>query len=312
VAPADAATNVAIKDFQGAWVSTTSYTAGAVVTFDKASYIALAANKSASPASNPTDWAILDAPGATGPTGPEGAKGATGATGATGAAGAKGATGATGAAGATGATGAKGATGATGPAGPTGATGPKGAQGAQGIQGIRGIQGIQGVQGPAGISQGVFGAAYTPVAIASLDGSGVLTVSSGPVATEGFYLVTTGGLIGAAPTDAAYCYVSTTSNGNNDDGLISGISNYDGTSDYRYGAISSTDYVFAFVGDTIDLWCFSYTGQTTSEVWTASISGTLIDDPVFAEVAAKAIAAKPKGRTPQELAPGPHGVARSR
>ena len=145
-----------------------------------------------------------------------------------------------------------------------------------------------------------------------MNGKGVLTASTGPVATEGYYLVTTGGLIGAAPGDAAYCYVSTSSAGNSNDGLISGISNYDGATDFRWGAISSTDYVFAAVGETIDLYCFSETGGTSSVVWTASISGTLIDDPVFAAAAARAIAAKPKAGTPQQLAPGPKGFTRGK
>ena len=76
--PSAQATNVAVKAFEGAWSSTASYSAGTVVTYDKASYIALTSNLAANPTSNTSDWAILDAPGATGPVGPAGAKGATG------------------------------------------------------------------------------------------------------------------------------------------------------------------------------------------------------------------------------------------
>jgi hypothetical protein len=180
------------------------------------------------------------------------------------------------------------------------------------VRGPQGIPGIQGIQGPAGFSEAVFGAGYSAVLVTSLNGSGVLTAHSGTVQTEGYYLVTTGGLIGAAPGDAAYCYVSTSSTGNYDDGLIAGISNYDGTSDYRWGSITVTDYVYAYAGDTIDLYCFSFTGGTGSEVWTASVSGTLIENPIIAAAAAaaRAVAAKPKARSPQELAPGPNGFAR--
>jgi hypothetical protein len=42
---AEATVDVAIKDFRGAWSATTTYAAGAVVTYDGASYIALAASE---------------------------------------------------------------------------------------------------------------------------------------------------------------------------------------------------------------------------------------------------------------------------
>jgi hypothetical protein len=51
------------------------------VTYDNASYIALAASLGAAPKTNGTDWAILDPPGATGTQGPAGVKGGTWATG---------------------------------------------------------------------------------------------------------------------------------------------------------------------------------------------------------------------------------------
>jgi hypothetical protein len=287
--PARASTNIAFKDFQGAWSATASYVAGDVVTENKASYIALTSSTAANPLSNAADWALLDAPGATGPAGPQGA------------------TGATGPAGPKGAMGAPGATGATGAAGPAGAKGATGAAGPQGVRGPQGLQGIQGDQGPYGISEAVFGAGYKPVLATALNGWGVLVASSGVVQTEGLYQITTGGLIGAAPGDAAYCYLSTTTGGNSDDGLISGISNYDGTSSFRWGAIAVTDFKYVNTGDTIDLYCFSYTGATTSEVWTASVNGTLIDNPIFAAEAARAIAARPKSGSPHDLAPGPDG-----
>ena len=265
---AHASTNIALKDFQGAWSATANYVAGDVVTENKASYIALTSSSAANPLSNAADWALLDAPGATG------------------------------------AAGAAGAAGPAGPAGPKGATGPAGPQG---VRGPQGLQGIQGDQGPNGISEAVFGAGYTPVLATALTGWGVLIASSGVVQTEGLYQITTGGLIGAAPGDAAYCYVSTTTGGNSDDGLISGISNYDGTSSFRWGAIAVTDFKYVNTGDTIDLYCFSYTGNTTSEVWTASVNGTLIDNPIFAAEAARAIAARPRSGSPHDLAPGPNG-----
>jgi len=75
VAPAHAATNVAIKDFQGAWSSTTAYTAGAVVTYNNASYIALVSSTAVTPGTNASKWDLLDAPGAKGATGATGPAG---------------------------------------------------------------------------------------------------------------------------------------------------------------------------------------------------------------------------------------------
>ena len=58
-----AATSVAFTNFRAAWVSTTAYGAGAVVTYNGASYFCLVGNTNVNPSSSATDWAILVAPG---------------------------------------------------------------------------------------------------------------------------------------------------------------------------------------------------------------------------------------------------------
>jgi Collagen triple helix repeat (20 copies) len=61
-----AATTIAFTNFRAAWVSTTAYGAGAVVTYNGASYFCLVGNTGIKPTGAPTsatDWAILDAPG---------------------------------------------------------------------------------------------------------------------------------------------------------------------------------------------------------------------------------------------------------
>ena len=72
ISTADAATSVPVTNFRGAWASTATYTAGAVVTFNGASYVCLIRNVGVAPNTNATDWSILDSPGAQGPTGPPG------------------------------------------------------------------------------------------------------------------------------------------------------------------------------------------------------------------------------------------------
>jgi hypothetical protein len=74
-APAAAATNVAFANFQGAWVATTTYNPGDVVTYMGSSYICLVQNLHHFPTTNHVDWALMDPPGATGATGPQGPQG---------------------------------------------------------------------------------------------------------------------------------------------------------------------------------------------------------------------------------------------
>jgi hypothetical protein len=166
---AHAATIVSITNYRGAWVSTGLYGAGAVVTFNGASYICLVANTGVAPNTNTGDWAILDAPGATGATGPTGPQGAPGPTGPAGPAGPNGASGAPGAIGPAGPAGPAGAAGATGPAG---ASGAPGATGAAGPQGPAGPVGATGPQGPTGLA----GSA----GVACPNGNTTPTTSGGP------------------------------------------------------------------------------------------------------------------------------------
>ena len=134
-APAFAKTDVAITNYRGPWSSTDTYGAGAVVTYNGASYVCLVKNRGTTPNSSNTDWAIFADPGATGATGPAGLPGPQGATGQQGPQGNPGSTG---------------AMGPPGPMGPAGAAGPVGQTGAQGPAGPAGAAGAQGPQGPAG------------------------------------------------------------------------------------------------------------------------------------------------------------------
>jgi hypothetical protein len=132
---APAATSIAITNFRAAWASSAAYAAGAVVTYNGASYICLLKNSGVAPSTNSSDWAILDAPGATGATGSAGAAGAQGVMGPPGPAGPAG------------------TAGAPGPAGTQGPAGPVGPAGAPGEQGPTGLTGAQGPPG-AGLSVG--------------------------------------------------------------------------------------------------------------------------------------------------------------
>jgi Collagen triple helix repeat (20 copies) len=133
--PAPAATSIAITNFRGAWAFSVAYAAGAVVTYNGASYICLLKNSGVAPSTNTADWAILDAPGATGAVGAAGAPGAQGVMGPPGP------------------VGPAGTAGAAGPAGTQGPAGPVGPAGAPGAQGSTGLTGAQGPPG-AGLSVG--------------------------------------------------------------------------------------------------------------------------------------------------------------
>jgi hypothetical protein len=222
---AHAATNVTIKSFEGAWSASTSYTAGVVVTYKNASYIALVASLGAAPTSNATDWSILDAPGATGPQGPAGAKGATGPVGPAGPAGAKGVTGATG------------AVGPAGPAGPKGATGPSGATGAKGATGAR---------GPAGVSYGGFASIGGPdtTLIQSLGRHNApsLILTTGAVGASGDYYLVASTILFAWAGDQVVCFAASGDSGTANDGMDAYLLNL--TSDNVLVSSSLVDDVF--------------------------------------------------------------------
>jgi Collagen triple helix repeat (20 copies) len=187
-APANAATiNINFANFRGAWSSTITYGAGAVVIYNGASYISLiSSNKNVAPSSSTTAWSIMDPPGATGATGPAGAQGPAGpqgAQGTTGATGAQGIMGPPGPVGSAGATGAKGATGSTGPAGAQGAAGPQGLHGSTGPIGPQGLLGATGPIGPAGAT-GATGATGQP-GPQGLTGATGSQGPAGPAGTNG-------------------------------------------------------------------------------------------------------------------------------
>ena len=175
-------------NYIGAWNTTTTYAAGSVVIYNKATFYSLkAGNQNQKPTISPTYWqaigdggnTILNGTGAPVSTlgrrgdfyidttnmhlyGPKttawpaayvsmvGPRGPQGPMGLTGAQGDTGATGATGATGPQGPVGLTGATGATGAAGEPGPRGDTGATGPQGLAGPQGSPGDQGIPGPAG------------------------------------------------------------------------------------------------------------------------------------------------------------------
>jgi Protein of unknown function (DUF1566)/Collagen triple helix repeat (20 copies) len=132
--PATAAISIAITNFRGDWDPTVIYSAGAFVTYNRQSYIAIVKNHNVVPIETGA-WAVLDAQGLQGPQGAAGAAGAPGPAGRAGPAGAMGI---------------PGAAGAPGPAGPGGVQGAQGTTGAPGTVGSQGPAGAQGLPGPAG------------------------------------------------------------------------------------------------------------------------------------------------------------------
>jgi Protein of unknown function (DUF1566)/Collagen triple helix repeat (20 copies) len=140
-APAAAAISIAVTNFRGNWDPTVNYGAGAIVTYNGQSYIAIVKNTNVAPTETDA-WATLDAAGPQGPKGATGATGATGTTGAAGPAGPSGPLGPPGPVGPAGSQGPAGATGVTGSAGATGATGAPGAPGPKGPVGPAGSGGL--------------------------------------------------------------------------------------------------------------------------------------------------------------------------
>jgi hypothetical protein len=121
--------------YQGAYQSTTNYTAGDVVLWEGASWASLVeANHGNTPSASPGFWGMLTS------TGPQGATGAAGATGPRGPQGIQGPFGA------------QGERGLPGDPGPPGAQGPQGIPGVVGAVGATGAKGDKGDPGPVGLT----------------------------------------------------------------------------------------------------------------------------------------------------------------
>ena len=241
--PAQASTNIAIKNFEGAWSATTSYTPGEVVTYDNASYIALLTNTAVIPSSNAVNWAVLDAPGAQGKQGVQGVQGKQGV---------------------------------------QGEQGKQGLQGLQGKQGLQGLQGLPGKQGPAGISFGGFsnfgGISNGPTTnLGSLGNGngGTLILTTGSVGASGFYYVTETAITLTEGGDRIFCYASTGNAGQFNDGM-DGISDNLNTTSAIVGNVSVVDDLFVEEGDVINLYCANFGGSANSGIYAASLAATLI------------------------------------
>jgi Collagen triple helix repeat (20 copies) len=171
--------------------------------------------------------------------------------------------------GAQGPKGPKGATGPQGPQGPKGAQGPQGPQGAQGPQGPQGPTGPQGPQGPAGISVGNSAINPSSVSLASP----TVVVQTNAIQVTGSYYVNATALLSIDASDfAAYCYVTTGSNGFSPDGLFGGSS---AVGNYQQASIADVWSVQA--GDVIQLVCYSNAGDANTFVNNASLTATLIN-----------------------------------
>jgi hypothetical protein len=256
---AAAAINVAVTDYRGIWDPTVSYAAGAIVTYNGQSYIAIVKNKNVSPTLIES-WDLLAAQGPAGVQGVQGSAGATGPVGATGPAGPTGPAGVMGIPGPAGATGPMGVTGVQGPAGPAGATGPAGPAGAQGTT------------GPAGPAGSVIGYANTENASVALSTPNLdyVVVTIGPVSTAGTYIVN--GLLGTdlIPSDEVICSIALAS-GTPFKGIRSALTN--SSNAFLQQMLPVTGSVTIAAGDSIEVTCNSNLG--TSGGNTDAIAGTL-------------------------------------
>lgn len=178
--------------FQGTYSTATYYSAGDVVTYLGASYVALRSVKGVAPSGNSSssiDWSVMAQAGAAGPQGVTGPLGFPGPVGAIGPQGFPGIVGATGPQGAVGPAGPQGVAGSQGPIGPQGFTGVTGAQGLPGVAGATGAPGLPGAQGPAGQAgpQGLVGlqGLTGPQGVAGTQGLGGAVGPQGPSGPSG-------------------------------------------------------------------------------------------------------------------------------
>ncbi|MGI8824201.1 MAG: hypothetical protein ACR2JC_00880 [Chloroflexota bacterium] len=181
----------------------------------------------------------------------------------------------------------KGPKGATGATGATGSQGPKGNTGATGATGATGTQGPQ---GPNGISVGYTGFNTAQVTMSSTPGGTTQVVRTNAVGTSGEYYVSASTLLYVDSTDGVYCWITPVSSGAND-GALAG-SNAGG----NYQSASMTDYFFLSAGDSLEVLCYSATGDTNSHSYDATMNAILIGS-------SNAASAKPASHQPLPGAP---------
>jgi hypothetical protein len=162
-----------------------------------------------------------------------------------------------------------------GPQGPRGFTGPQGPQGPRGFTGPQGPRGPQGPQGPPGISVGNFS---FNTSVTSLGSESVVVQTNAIQVTGVYYINATALLFVDAADFAAYCFVTTGSNGFNPDGLYGGSS---AVGNYQQASIA--DEWFVGAGDVVQLVCFSNAGDSNTFVNNASLSATLINSSFAAK-----------------------------
>ena len=264
--PASAAISINVTNFRGVWDSTVNYAAGAVVTYNGQTYIAITKNSDVAPIETDA-WAVLDAPG---PTGAVGATGPAGPTGATGHAGPMGPPGPVGPAGTTG------ATGQTGPAGPTG---PAGLPGPIGPAGPVGPTGANGATGQTGYSSGYFSQSTSQI---SLDPNFEPIVATVAVSTGGSYIVTATANVQVLNYDVVTCAFSSAANFPT---VLGGSVTFQGEPAGSTGYVPSAGTLISAMavnaGDSIEVECISvsypnFLGQS-SYTTGASISALLVN-----------------------------------
>jgi hypothetical protein len=104
-------------------------------------------------------------------------------------------------------------------------------------------------------------------------GTESVAVQTNPIQVSGLYYVNATALLNIDAADfAAYCFVTTGTNGFNPDGVFGGSS---AVGHYQNAAIA--DLWFVNAGDVLQLVCYSNAGDANTYVFNASLSATLID-----------------------------------
>jgi hypothetical protein len=129
---------------------------------------------------------------------------------------------------------------------------------------------------------------YNGTPISNLGSYPGTVIAQIPIAVSGEYAINATAFTDADPSDfGVFCYVSFGARGPVSDGNYGGASNQSGVGFYNSAAVN--DYWVIDAGDSAQLYCYSYSGDPSSIVYSAGMTAMLINDPAKSGVDADAL-----------------------
>jgi hypothetical protein len=135
---------------------------------------------------------------------------------------------------------------------------------------------------------------FTVDVITGIPTGGTIVATTGTVTVAGDYYVNSAALVTADAGDAVLCYLSTVNDGNVNDGINGGFTNFFSTN-VATGQAAVAERRTVAVGDAIVLYCYTQFNLPNSAVDNAYVTATLINIDNGVVTAARHAQMSPRG-----------------